>query len=51
MLQSDIPYARHNNPRFEYFLPHFSVRFLIKSCFKLKAGYNDVLTVFRFLGY
>jgi hypothetical protein len=26
-----IPYARHYNPRFVYFLPHFSVRFIIKS--------------------
>ena len=25
-----IPYARHYNPRFVYFLPHFSVRFIIK---------------------
>ena len=29
--QSYIPYARHYNPRFVYFLPHFSVRFIIKS--------------------
>ena len=26
-----VPYARHYNPRFVYFLPHFSVRFIIKS--------------------
>ena len=26
-----LPYARHYNPRFVYFLPHFSVRFIIKS--------------------
>ena len=26
-----IPYARHYNPQFVYFLPHFSVRFIIKS--------------------
>ena len=25
-----IPYARHYNPRFVYFLPHFTVRFIIK---------------------
>ena len=25
-----IPYARHYNPWFIYFLPHFSVRFIIK---------------------
>ena len=37
--------------RLEYFLTHFSVWFLIKSCFKLKVGYNGVLTVFRSLGY
>ena len=28
---SHIPFARHYNPRFVYFLPHFSVRFIIKS--------------------
>ena len=26
-----LPYARHYNPRFVYFLPQFSVRFIIKS--------------------
>ena len=29
-----IPYARHYKPRLVYFLPHFSLRFIIKS------GYN-----------
>ena len=26
-----LPYARHYNPQFVYFLPHFSVQFIIKS--------------------
>ena len=30
-LQNDVPYARLYNPRFVYFLPHFSVWFIIKS--------------------
>jgi hypothetical protein len=24
-----VPYARHYNPRFVYFLPHFSLRFIL----------------------
>ena len=35
-----VPYARHYKPRLVYFLPHFSVRFIIKSRFKSRAGYN-----------
>ena len=42
-----LPYARHYNPRFVYFLPHFSVRFIIKSGFKSRAGYNGARTVVK----
>ena len=28
----ELPYARHYKPRLVYFLPHFSMRFIIKSC-------------------
>ena len=31
LLHQYLPYARHYNPRFVYFLPHFSVRFITKS--------------------
>ena len=44
-LQNDVPYARHYNPRFVYFLPHFSVRSIIKSGFKLRAGYDGACSV------
>ena len=26
-----VPYARHYNPRFVFFLPHFSLRFIFES--------------------
>ena len=29
--RSSIPYAHHYNPRFVYFLPHFSLQFILKS--------------------
>ena len=30
-LPSDVPYARHYKPRFVYYLPYFSLLFIIKS--------------------
>jgi hypothetical protein len=36
----NIPYAHHYNPRHVYFLLHFSLRFIIKSGFKSRVGYN-----------
>jgi hypothetical protein len=30
LLQFQLPYARHYNPRFVFILPHFSLRFIFK---------------------
>ena len=38
-LKMNIPYARHYNPRFVYFLPHFlfSLRFILQTIYVLKT--------------
>ena len=38
-VMSEIPYARHYNPRFVYFLPHFyiEVRFILQTTYGLKT--------------
>ena len=43
-----IPYTRHYNPRFVYVLPHFSVRFIIKSGYHYRLfKYKNKEMVFK----
>ena len=39
-----IPYERHYNPRFVFFLPHFSfsLRFILQTIYVLKNGNSSI---------
>ena len=45
-IEVEIEYTRHYKSQLIYFLPHFSVQFILKSGFKSRVGYNGTGMVF-----